>query len=78
VQWHAVKLRSVRLGNPKHISGVLTQYAACQYTGNCADPVLTDNTPAEGWTDLWNALYEDPLTRQSSLQFLSDIAWLDP
>jgi hypothetical protein len=86
IQWHAVKLRSVTLGNVKHIPGVLTQYAACEYTDSLptTDPeetcvaLGTNNTPDEGWLDLWNALYNDPATRQSSLQFLSDISWLDP
>jgi hypothetical protein len=44
------------------MAGTLTQFGACQQVGGCT---TTDNTPAEGWTQLYNLLNADPKVRHS-------------
>jgi hypothetical protein len=46
------------------IQGSYTQYAACQTNGPCPG---TDNTPAQGWTQLYTDLNADQRTAQSLL-----------
>jgi hypothetical protein len=66
-------------------SGTLTQWNACKpeianlRNSKCADDkaleFLTNNQPHTGWLQLFYALYNDPLTRQSSLFWSTDITW---
>lgn len=65
-------------GNPMIISGTMTQYQACIDQG---DPCSgTNNTPEQGWTQLWDLLNADPETAQtllnpSTLRWSTDISW---
>lgn len=71
-QWKAVKLYGVAAhGNGMELLGALTQSLACADVG--CDPAL-DNTPAQGWSQLWDALNSDPRTAQS-LRYSTDIRW---
>jgi hypothetical protein len=60
-QWYQIA-RHAYLNKPATMvmSGRLTQYGACQQVGGCTG---TDNTPAEGWTQLYNLLNADPAVR---------------
>jgi hypothetical protein len=62
-QWYHLA-RYAALNKPARMlmAGTLTQFAACQQVGGCA---TTDNTPAEGWTQLYNLLNADPTVRHS-------------
>jgi hypothetical protein len=51
--------------------GTLTQFGACQQVGGCT---TTDNTPAEGWTQLYNLLNADPTVRHSP-RWSADISY---
>lgn len=78
-QWAFLKLDAVQNGRiPPFISGVLTQFQACQQNvlernnTACIDGDL-DNTPAEGWTQMYNALDADPQIQQANIAWLTDI-----
>lgn len=63
--------------NPMIIAGVMTQYQACLDQGGCSG---TNNTPEQGWTQLWNALNSDSQTAQTllnpqTLRWVTDITW---
>ncbi|OUB36144.1 N-acetylmuramoyl-L-alanine amidase [Bacillus cereus] len=63
--------------NPMIIAGVMTQYQACQDQGGCSG---TNNTPEQGWTQLWNELNADSQTAQTllnpqTLRWVTDITW---
>lgn len=75
-QWQRVS----KYGYTAHSSamrfmGSMTQWYACQDTdpGACAAN-MTNNSPAQGWTQLWQALNADPATHQD-LQWSTDIRW---
>lgn len=63
--------------NPMIIAGVMTQYQACLDQGGCSG---TNNTPEQGWTQLWNELNSDSQTAQTftnpqTLRWATDITW---
>ncbi|PFF83222.1 hypothetical protein CN329_26995 [Bacillus cereus] len=63
--------------NPMIIAGVMTQYQACLDQGGCSG---TNNTPEQGWTQLWNELNADSQTAQTllnpqTLHWVTDITW---
>src|SRR5205085_10362454 len=73
-QWHSLDLYSyLHPGgfSRMNIQGSLTQYGACQ-TNGCIGG--TNNTPSQGWTQLWNALNADSRTVQTP-SYSSDITW---
>lgn len=71
-QWQKIKLYGVvSLGRTMTILGSLTQYWACQQRGPCSG---TDNTPSEGWQQLYDQLNSDSRTAQS-LSYSTDIRW---
>jgi len=57
--------------SPMIFLGALTQYEACR-NQSCSG---TKNTPEQGWTQLFEALFADPDTRQLFLGWSSDITW---
>lgn len=70
-QWYSLTLYSYLHSGQfgRMISqGAFTQYGACQNS----DCTGTNNTPIQGWTQLWTALNADSRTAQS-LTFLSDM-----
>lgn len=71
-QWKGVKLYGVSAhSNVMELLGSLTQSLACADIG--CDPAL-DNTPAQGWAQLWDALNSDSRTAQS-VRYSTDIRW---
>ncbi len=71
-QWYRLSLYSYSYkGSRMSILGALTQYQACQQVGDCYG---TDNTPATGWSQLWDALNSDSRTAQE-LPWSTDIKW---
>jgi hypothetical protein len=71
-QWQNIVLYSrVNHGSPMGIKGTLTQWQACQDRPPCAG---TNNTPDQGWSQLWNALNADPRTAQD-VPWSTDITW---
>jgi hypothetical protein len=70
-QWYRVSLRGYTAhGKRIDFAGTLTQFAACQERG-CAG---TDNTPAQGWSQLRSAVNADIRTA-TSVPWSSDITW---
>jgi hypothetical protein len=58
-------------------AGTLTQWQRCkQVPSQCSQG--TDNSPAAGWQQLYNALNADPLTLQPTLWHSTDIIWDTP
>jgi len=79
-QWQAVSKYGVIYKNGKMIfPGLMTQWQACQQRdGNeCTrtDGTGLDNTPEEGWQQLYTALNSDPDTVQEVLRWTTDIRW---
>lgn len=63
--------------HPMIIAGVMTQYQSCLDQN---DHSGTDNTPVQGWSQLWNALHADEQTAQTlnnpqTLRWVTDITW---
>jgi hypothetical protein len=71
-QWYQIA-RHAHLNKPANmvLSGTLTQYGACQQVGGCTG---TNNTPAEGWTQLYNLLNADPAVRRQP-RWSADISY---
>lgn len=70
-QWYRISRRSyVAYGGKMLFGASLTQYAACQ-TNPCNG---TDNTPAQGWTNLQNRLNDDTRTADP-VEYSTDITW---
>ena len=60
--------------NPMYFLGSLTQYGAC-HSPRPRRCTTDDNTPEQGWLQLWGWTYRDPHTRQSELKWSTDILW---
>ena len=74
-QWAAVsKYGSLHKGSRIVFSGVMTQMQACQQRGGSECDTL-DNTPAEGWGQLVDAINADPLTVSPLPVWSTDIKW---
>lgn len=72
-QWYNLSLYSyLNHGGRMDIRGSGTEYQACQQRDYCSG---IDNTPAQGWTQLWTALNNDSRTAQS-LRWSTDVKWL--
>ncbi len=72
-QWYRLSLYAyVAHGYRMHIAGVMTQYGACIDVGGCTNG--TQNTPAQGWTQLHSRLNADSRTAQQ-LAWSTDINW---
>lgn len=75
-QWASVALYSATNRNSQmNFAGVMTQSGACRQIG--CSPSL-DNTPEQGWTQLWIELRKDARTALSSLPWATDIEWCQP
>lgn len=74
-QWYQMALYGYRTNQLREMDlrGAFTQYVACQQVTDPDCPSL-DNTPAEGWLQLANALRQDPQTVRS-LPYSTDIQW---
>jgi hypothetical protein len=74
-QWTWMSLYSyTEKGARMQFNGEMTQWQACQQRGGCA---YIDNTPQQGWTQLWNETFMDVRTRQSMMPWSTDILWQD-
>lgn len=72
-QWYLISLYSyLYKGGPLYFPGVLTQSQACQQVGGCSG---INNTPAQGWTQLYNALNADSRTANPTIRWSTDIKW---
>ena len=71
-QWYRIALYGVNThASLMQFIASLTQWQACQTNGPC---VSVDNTPVQGWTQLFTALNANPLTSQTT-GYLTDISW---
>jgi hypothetical protein len=60
-QWYQLaRYTHIRHSVDMLIYGTLTQFGACQQVGGCT---TTDNTPSQGWTQLYDLLNADPSVR---------------
>jgi hypothetical protein len=60
-QWYQLaRYTDARHSADMVIAGTLTQFGACQQVGGCT---TTDNTPSQGWTQLYDLLNADPAVR---------------
>jgi len=73
-QWWSISLYGYKYGEygPMEFVASLTQYQACQQSQRGCPG--TDNTPEQGWTQLWNALNRDYRTI-SDVPYSTDIRW---
>ena len=77
LQWQAVsEYGALYQGQRMDFVGPMTQYQACLQR-RVTDPscVYMDNTPEEGWLQLYDALRGDTLTAESKLSWVTDIRW---
>jgi hypothetical protein len=76
-QWYALSLYSVqKYGYPFNFAGVTTQYGACQQYPE-SECQYIDNTPQEGWTQLYNLVNGANYLTWDDLYYLTDIKWTD-
>lgn len=74
-QWYSLSAYAYDAhGARMEIKGSVTQYQACQQTGTWCQENHVDNTPAEGYRQLRNALNADPDTAQELL-WATDMKW---
>jgi len=72
MQWYSLSAYSFDAhGARMDIKGSVTQYQACSQTGGCNG---IDNTPAQGYRQLWQALNADIDTAQDLL-WATDLKW---
>lgn len=76
-QWQSIEYyqRINNLGGslgPMYVQGALTQYEACLQTGGCQG---TNNTPSQGWQQLYNALQTSSVTAQPHVWDSTDFRW---
>jgi hypothetical protein len=83
-QWYYLSLYMYLQGQePIGFMGSLTQWSACSEVGGCSTgyPGATDNTPRQGWEQLWGEISSDPRTSQTrtgipfELPVSTDISW---
>ena len=73
-QWYEMSLYGYEKQNGRmNFGGAITQYQACQQRPSSICNLL-DNTPAEGWTQLWGAVNQDYRTAQD-LKWSTDFRW---
>jgi hypothetical protein len=72
-QWANISLWGVDNGHPRiEYAGEITQHQACQQVGGCQG---TDNSPRQGWRELWRDVSAQRQTRIASLPFSTDITY---
>ena len=72
-QWYYLSLYSNTVhGTAMWFAGSLTDYQACLQMGGCSG---TNNTPSQGWTQLWDAITSDSRTAQTYLRWSTDMKW---
>ena len=74
-QWYQLSAYAKQTyGKPYNFIGVMTTYGACQQYPDSSCPYI-DNTPAEGWTQLYNLVNGSNLSTWDSIPFVTDIRW---
>ena len=72
-QWYRISLYSALYkGSKIYFPGTLTQYQACQQMGSCSGQ---DNTPSQGWAQLFNSVGADSRTALTNIRWSTDIKW---
>lgn len=79
LQWQSIEYyqRINNLGGsfgPMFIQGSVTQYQACLQIGGCQG---TNNTPDQGWQQIYNALQSSSVTAQPKVWDSTDFQWDD-
>jgi hypothetical protein len=75
LQWQSIEYyqrSNPSLGYPMYLQGDETQYQACLQKGGCQG---TNNTPGQGWTQLYNALQSSSVTAQPKVWDSTDFQW---
>ncbi len=74
-QWYQMSVYSVQThGRPYDFIGVMTTYGACQQYPDSQCPYI-DNTPEEGWTQLYNLVNGTDTSTYDSIPYVTDILW---
>jgi hypothetical protein len=74
-QWQGISNAGPAAGRaPVEFAGELTEYTTCQIPGVTWCTGI-DNTPAQGWDQLYQQLNSSPATAQQSLAWSSDITY---
>lgn len=75
-QWYSLSAYAYNMhGERMDIKGSVTQYEACEQTDfTWCQEHFVNNTPSQGYTQLWDALNADPDTAQNLL-WATDMAW---
>jgi hypothetical protein len=74
-QWQGISNAGPAAGlAPVNFAGELTQYTTCLIPG-LGPCTGIDNTPAQGWGQLYQTLNSSPITAQSSLPWSTDITY---
>lgn len=74
-QWQGISNAGAAAGlAPVNFAGELTQYTTCLIPG-LGPCTGIDNTPAQGWGQLYQTLNASPITAQSSLPWSTDITY---
>jgi hypothetical protein len=76
-QWYLMSQYSVQAhGRPYDFIGVMTTYGACrQYPEDACEYI--DNTPDEGWTQLYDRVNGIDQKTWDSISYETDICWLE-
>lgn len=74
-QWYQMSQYAFQAyGRPYDFIGVMTQYGACQQYPDDTCPVL-DNTPEEGWQQLYDRVNGSNMNTWDSIPYATDIRW---
>jgi hypothetical protein len=74
-QWYQMSLYSVQAhGLPYDFYGVMTTWGACQQEQEAACEFI-DNTPEEGWTQLYSLVNGATMSTWDSIPYVTDIMW---
>jgi hypothetical protein len=77
-QWYQLSLYSVqKYGYPFDFAGTLTTHGACLQEPDDELCPYIDNTPQEGWTQLYNLVNGSNSSTYDDLTYSSDILWTD-
>jgi hypothetical protein len=70
-QWANISLwGALARHSPLHFAGEMTEYIACEQVGGCPG---IDNSPSQGWTELWKSISATVQTRLATLPWSTDI-----
>jgi hypothetical protein len=74
-QWYQMSAYArQKYGKAYDFIGVMTTYTACKQYPDASCPYI-DNTPAEGWTQLYKLINGSDTSTWDSIPFVTDIRW---